>query len=350
VTWPQPALIAFALALAILLLAAWAHLRFWRWRLAAPGREDERLTARTADGWLLCLGRRRPQGPPRSPPVLLVHGLAMNRLALDFGVEPLSLSAHLAAGGLDCFALDLRGHGDSRPGPGAPRRWTLDDYLDLDVPAALDAVAAATGEPRVLWVGHSQGALLGLAAAARYPARIAGVVALAPPIRFGGGGPLLRLLPLLARLRLTRLGARMVAPFAGLWQPGAVGVSIQAAELDRAIFRRLLMNVIEDLPPGVVDQFAAFVKEDRFGSLDGAVDHRAGLAACAAPALFVAAPEDGLATPAVVREAHDRWGGEKALLVLPAGIGHTDMLLGRRAPAALFPAVRAWLLAHTTAR
>ena len=87
--WPLVA----ALVLAVLLLAAWAHLAFWSWKLAAPGLEDERRTARAADGWDLCLGRRWPRGAPRAPPVLLIHGIAMNRLALDFGVERLSLSA-----------------------------------------------------------------------------------------------------------------------------------------------------------------------------------------------------------------------------------------------------------------
>lgn len=330
-----------ALALAV---ATWAHLRFWSWWLAAPGREDERLTAHTSDGWALCLGRRRPRGPGRAPPVLLVHGIAMNRLALDFGVERLSLSAHLAAAGFDCFALDLRGHGGSRPGPGASRRWTLDDYLERDVPAALDAVAAATGERRVLWVGHSQGALLGLAAAVRLPERIAGVVALAPPVRFGPGAAGLAALPVLARLRLARLLARLVAPFVGRWHPRAAALAIQPAEMERPVFRRMMANAIEDLPPGVVAHFEAFVREDRFGSFDGAHDYRAALAGCRAPALFVAAPLDGLAPPEVVRDGYERWGGEKALLLAPAGVGHTDLLLGRRAPTFLFPAVCRWLL------
>jgi pimeloyl-ACP methyl ester carboxylesterase len=340
-------LLVAALVLAALLLAAWAHLRFWQWRLAAPGGEDERLEARTADGWVLCLGRRRPRGPRRSPPVLLVHGIAMNRLALDFGVERLSLSAHLAGAGLDCFALDLRGHGASRPGPGAPRRWTLDDYLRLDLPAAMDAVAAATGEAQVLLVGHSQGALLALVAAGRYPARVAGVVALAPPIRFTPHAAAhLRVLPALAATGLTRVAARMLAPFVGLWHPRAAALTIQPAEMEVPIFRRLMANVIEGLPRGVVAQFEAFVREDRCGSVDGTEDWRAALGTSRAAALFVAAPEDGLATPEIVGEAWRRWGGEKALLVLPAGIGHTDMLLGRRAPLALFPPVRDWLLAR----
>jgi len=339
------------LALAVLLVAGWAHLVFWTWRLAAPGREDERLEARTDDGWILCLGRRRPRGPPRGPPVLLVHGIAMNRLALDFGVERYSLAAHLAGAGLDCFALDLRGHGGSRPGPGTPRRWTLDDYLGRDLPAALDAVAAATGQRRAFLVGHSQGALLSLAAASRWPERVAGVVALAAPVRFTAHAARhLRLLPWLAASGLTRLAARLLAPFVGLWHPPAAALTIQPAEMEGPIFRRLMANVIEDLPPGVVAQFEAFIREGRLGSADGREDWGAGLATSRAPALFVAAPEDGLAPPQVVREACDRWGGEKALLELPPGIGHTDMLLGRRAPTVLFPAVRDWLVARTAPR
>jgi pimeloyl-ACP methyl ester carboxylesterase len=346
VTWPLYTL----LALALLALATWAHLLFWRWRLAAPGQEDERLEAPTADGWRLCLGRRRARDPARAPPVLLVHGIAMNRLALDFGVERHSLSRHLAEAGLDCFALDLRGHGGSRPGPGAPRRWTLDDYLALDVPAALDAVQAATGQPTALWVGHSQGALLGLVAAARYPARIAGVVALAPPVRLSRQVQLLRIMPLLARLRLARLISQLVAPLVGLWHPRHATVSIQPAEMDGPIFRRMMMNAMEDLPPGVVAHFECMLREDRLGSLDGRDDWRAALAACRQPALFVSAPDDGLVPPAVVAEACQRWGGEKTLWSAPPGVGHTDLLLGRRAPEAVFPLVRGWLLSHSAPR
>lgn len=339
----SPLLVA-VLCVALLLVASWAHYAFWCWRLASPGREDERLWVSTADGWTLCLGRRRPRGEPRGVPVLLIHGLAMNRLALDFGEEGRSLAAALAAEGFDCFALDLRGHGASRPGPGAPRRWTLDDYLDKDLPAAMAAVAAATGEQRVALVGHSQGALLALMAAVRAPEAVAGVVAMAPPIRFTAHAAAhLRVVPALAALRVARLAARMVAPFAGLWHPRAARMSIQPAEMEGPIFRRMMANVMEDLPPGVVAQFDAFVREDRCGSADGREDWRNRLWDGRAPALFVAAPEDGIATPEIVREACERWGGEKAFVALPAGIGHADMLLGRRAPTALFPVVVAWM-------
>jgi pimeloyl-ACP methyl ester carboxylesterase len=282
--------------------------------------------------------------------VLLVHGVAMNRQAVDFGVERWSLAAALAQGGLDCFSLDLRGHGDSRRSPpGARHDWTLDDYLALDVPAALEAILRVTGQRRVLWVGHSQGALLGLAAAQRLPDRIAGVVALAPPIRIPMSPVEHRFLPALAGWRLFRPLAELLAPVSGWWQPRRAGLSIQLGNMERPIYRRMMMNAIEELPPGVVRHFVRLAREGRLGSLDGGEDWLEGLASCRQPALFVAAPSDGLALLEAVEEGYARWGGEKALLVAAPEVGHGDLLLGKRAPTELFPAVREWLLRHSPA-
>ena len=216
--------------------------------------------------------------------------------------------------------------------------------------AALEAIEAATGERRVLWVGHSQGALLGLVAAQKYPDRIAGVVALAPPIRLPREPAEDRFMPGLARWRLFRPLAELVAPVAGWWQPRRAGLAIQLGNMERPVYRRLLMNAIEELPPGVVRHFVSLALEGRLGSLDGREDWREGLAGCRQPALFVAAPRDGLALQAGVEEGYARWGGEKALLVAAPEVGHGDLVLGKRAPAELFPAVREWLTARSPLR
>jgi pimeloyl-ACP methyl ester carboxylesterase len=304
-----------------------------------------------ADGWRLTLGRRRARGAARITPVLLVHGIAVNRQALDFGVERWSLAAALSAGGLDCFALDLRGHGGSRRRPpGAEAIWTLDHYLSLDVPAALEAIERVTGERRVFWVGHSQGALLGLAAARRYPDRIAGVVALAPPLRLPLAVFEQRALGRLAGWRLLRPLAALAAPLSGWWQPRRAGLALQLGNMERPVYRRMLMNAIEELPLGVVDHFRLLAREQRIGSYDGSEDWGEGLERCRQPALFVAAPRDGLAPRAGVEEGHARWGGEKSLLVAAPEVGHSDLLLGKRAPTELFPVVRDWLTARTALR
>jgi pimeloyl-ACP methyl ester carboxylesterase len=331
------------LALAAVAVLAVAHVLFWRWKLHAPGHEDELLRAPTRDGWSLALARVRPRGGPRRPPVLLVHGIAMNRQAFDFGVEHYSIAAHLAAAGFDCFALDLRGHGDSRRGPTC--RWTLDTYLEQDLPAAFDRIREATGEEQVLYVGHSQGALLGMAACAVHPGRIRALVSLAGPAHFDAQ-PRLRALVALGRLgfgRHLRALARAVAPFSGWWHPALLELSINMRNVERPIYRRLLANAIEDLQPGVVAQFAACIRDDTFRSCDGAVDYRALFPACTQPALFIAGEKDGLAPPPVVESAVRRWGGPKRYWSSGRDYGHADVLLGRNAPEVVYPAIREFL-------
>ncbi len=340
---------------ALLALATWAHYLFWTRRYFVPTGEDELVHAETADGWRLALGRRRPRGPPRGPPVLLVPGIASNRASLDFGLERWSLSAYLSAAGLDCFALDLRGHGASRRvRRGAPRDWTFDDYLRLDVPAALDAIRAVTGEARVLWVGHSQGGLLGMAACAAYPERIAALVAIGSPVFFGQQGPLRQVarFAFLLTLHLNRFLARSLAPFTGYWHPPVSEIAINTRNVTRPVYRRVLASVVENVPSGVLRQFARWIATDTFGSLDGKVDYRAGLARCTQPALFVAAEADQIAPPEVVERAARAWGGESAVLRVGAAgaarcdYGHSDLLFGPHAPEDVFVPVRDWLVAN----
>jgi pimeloyl-ACP methyl ester carboxylesterase len=110
------------------------------------------------------------------------------------------------------------------------------------------------------------------------------------------------------------------------------------------VYRRLLANAIEDLQPGVLDQFETFVREDSFRSMDGKVDYRARLRGCAQPALFVSAEKDGLAPPPVVEAAFRGWGGPKRYRSFEREYGHTDLILGRNAPEVVFPVLREFLL------
>jgi len=332
-----------ALAVAALLLAATAaHHLFWRWRLQLPPGEDERIEAATADGWRLALARRRPRGAARRLPVLLVHGLAVNGRFLDFGGRH-SLSAFLAAAGFDCFAVDLRGHGGSRRGPA--RDWCFDDYLRQDLPAALEAVRRATGAPRVLLLGHSQGALLSLLTAAQRPAEVAGVVALAGPVRLRPGLHT----GVFALRSWARFLACMVAPFTGYLHLRAAQASINTRNVERPVLQRFLCTAVENVSRGVAAQFRGWMRSGHFASQDGAVDYRGLLPGARAPALFVAGQSDGLSPPEAVQAGHDLWGGPRAWLLASAAegfaadYGHGDLVFGRRAPDEIYPRLREWM-------
>lgn len=92
-------------------------------------------------------------------PLLFLHSLGGRREFWDAVIAALPPDVR-------AIAPDLRGHGQARSAQHAS--FHLDDFAD----DALAAAAAATTTP-VVMVGHSFGALVALAAAARAPGRIA---------------------------------------------------------------------------------------------------------------------------------------------------------------------------------
>lgn len=348
-------LLVLSLALVLLGLATWAHYLFWSRKLFVPTTEDELIHVDTSDGWRLALGRRHGKGVRAGlfPPVLLVHGVSANRGFLDLGIERWSLSAYLAEAGFECFALDLRGHGGSRPiRRDAPRAWSFDDYVRRDLVPVLDEIGRITGQEKVIFVGHSQGGMLGMAACALHPGRVAMLVAIGTPAWF----PEVRRIPLLVRTgiwiatRVNRFLARCVAPFVGVWRPRSMQIAIDTRNVSRPVLRALLSSVVDQISPGEVRQFAHWVKTGTFTSMDGAVDYRAGLEGCEQPALFIAGEGDLLAPPSVVERATMVWGGESKMVRIAKATGaswdygHSDLVLGKAAPEEVFPRVRDWLL------
>jgi len=124
----------------------------------------ERLTATTADGVRLALRRFPAAGSGRAV-LLCTH--AMMASGGYFHRDGRSFAAHLAAAGVEVHVLDWRGHGDSvPPSPRDRVGWCFDDYVELDLPAAIGATCAAAGiaPGELVYLGHSLGGLVGLAA------------------------------------------------------------------------------------------------------------------------------------------------------------------------------------------
>ena len=115
----------------------------------------------------------------------------------------------------------------------------------------------------------------------------------------------------------------------------------------------MLANVVEDVPPQVMRQFLDWMRRDRFASLDGLTDYRAGLSGARQPALFVSGALDLLAPPAAVRAGCELWAGEKEYWNagresgLSVDYGHSDLIFGRHAPDEIYPRIVDWLQAQS---
>jgi pimeloyl-ACP methyl ester carboxylesterase len=295
-------------------------------------------------------------GPGTKAPVLLVHGFGQNRYAWHLPAR--SFSNHLAHAGFDVFNLDLRGHGRSRH-LGSHRCRGVDDYVQEDLPAAVEEVQALSGGRPVWLVGHSLGGLVACAAAPQLAGAVAGIVSIGSPYHFSRGSfalgaltlffralaaapplsnaPSLPLAPVGRAMRLLRGFAESPLyplPLRG-WHAGSLEPHVFEQHV-RLAFDRVALAEINDL-------FAwgrSWEDERRFGGRQA--DYVERFEAMDVPLLVVAGSNDDLAPPASVRPGFLRSRArDKTYRVLP--LGHIDLLVGRDAPHLTWSLVDEWL-------
>lgn len=128
---------------------------------------DDRL--QLADGATLAYSVVRARVPASRAAIVLLHGLASNRTRWAEFVETTSLTTHY-----EVMRVDLRGHGESIfSGKLTLERW-CDDLAEL---------LTARNDPRAILIGHSLGAQVALAFAARHPERCAALALIDPVFR-----------------------------------------------------------------------------------------------------------------------------------------------------------------------
>jgi pimeloyl-ACP methyl ester carboxylesterase len=301
----------------------------------------------------LVLTRTALRGGARLPPVLLVHGFAQNRYTWHTSIR--SLSAALAAAGFEAWNLELRGHGLSR-GEGQEGATVFADYI-ADLHAAIDALP-----DRPFLIGHSLGGAAAYAAAALRPGRVRGVIGLAAVYGFGNGNPLIRFAcrvsqraasaPALSRVQVkSRLLGQIIGraldltdiagytlPLSGWW-PGSVEPALLQERLEEG-FDWTSVKVWQEMA--------------RWGA-QGAFDHDREWRAAEVPVLVVLGDKDHLLPVEDGRLAFDRARGpDKELLLLDPWTtghhwGHLDIVLGKAAPAEVWPRLIAWMEARAGA-
>jgi alpha-beta hydrolase superfamily lysophospholipase len=306
-------------------------------------------------------------GPTRTlAPVILLHGYGQNRYA--WHLPSRSLFNYLARSGYDVFNLELRGHGRSRHlGAHPPKR--VSDFVEHDVPAAIDEVQRLSGGRPVFLVGHSLGGLISYASAAKLRERIAGVVTLGSPYQFTRGSLTLTALSTMLSALDRRVSLSSLPPSL------AAGVELRVLSEAMRLFRVFIESPIFPLPirgfapkslePNILSQHMALAMDTgsvavlRSMFLDAAERRRGGkclgdlteyaeaFEGLATPLLVIAGTKDDLAPPESVEPAFLRSRSpDKTYRAFPRG--HIDLLAGRDAPQTIWPLIQSWL--HTRVR
>lgn len=297
---------------------------------------------------LFAVRSRRPSGATRAP-VILIHGFAQNRYSWHTNVR--SISAYLANEGWDVWNLELRGHGRSRTGTDG-RAQQYSDYI-----ADIVRFAQHLPEP-AFWVGHSLGASVAYAGAAKQIASATprGVIGIGGVYQFAQQG---HLLPAICKIAhhlpksrwtesiqintrisgaiLTRFfplldAAAYWSPISGWW-PGSVEPALTVERMSLG-FDWIPVRIWHEMAEwGFANQVpwdAAWRQTD-------------------VPLFVVLGDKDSMQFPEDGRTAFDRSNSaDKTLRIFNLADdgfhwGHLDLVLGKHAPAHVWPAIHAWM-------
>ncbi len=237
--------------------------------------------------------------------------------------------AFLAEAGLQAFSFDYRGVGESRPADLRGHPGRLQDWADLDLPAAARELRARAPDAPLLWLGHSVGGQL-----------------------FG-----------LVHRHLDVRAALFVASHSVYWRgfptlPGRIGVGALyhgVIPLLTRTFGWLPMSTFgqgEDIPAGVARQWAAWGRDPHyvlgFARRERGMDHFD----YAGPMRFYAVEDDRYAPPRTVEALHGFYPHARKELVLLRARDLGVRKLGHFGPfrrnhaSTLWPGLRDWLLAR----
>ena len=234
--------------------------------------------------------------------------------------------------------------------------WSFDEYAERDLPAAAACIARATGRSRLHQVGFSTGALACMAwlSDPHRDVEVASLVSIGGATSFKRtarsiSGRLVRNLRWLRHRWLMRV----VAPISGYWHPSPLQIIHNPENTDGVVQRRAMVNMIANFSRNELLQYSDWIMNDVFRSIDQRRDYRAELSRITTPALLLAGPRDMLATPDAVKATFEALGStDKQFMIcsraqgLSVNYGHFDLVIGREAPAEIFPLVARWLDAH----
>jgi len=151
-------------------------------------------TTTTSDGFILSVYRIPYSAASNStgnkPAVFLQHGLLDCAAAWVVNSPSESLGYILADHGFDVYLGNIRGNtyssNNTQYSPSDPAYWDLIDFdnmIAIDLPAQIDLALAISGQKNLVYIGHSQGTLMGFGGFSSQPqtaAKVSIFIAMAP--------------------------------------------------------------------------------------------------------------------------------------------------------------------------
>lgn len=340
----------------------WAF--FCRSFYGRESREDEVHFMTTSDGWRIALARYHRLGDRCARyPVVLCHGLGSSRFGFDLDGAP-SLAMHLAHAGFDVWSLELRGHGRSeRPRVFSQRRfeWSFDDYLHIDLPAAINKVKATTGAEQLHMIGHSMGGMLLLCHSGQSGADIRSLVTMGASLDLTDTGSdfarFLKFKSFAQLLPAIPLGllSFIVSPLMGRVRNRLEEFLLWFSNVEPMVTRCLYANTFCAVPLPVLLQLSTAFEAGGLRKCDSEVRYLDLTSRSPVPTLLLVGDRDRQCPPAACARIYEQLSQhfdahQMVTFGKNAGqadhYGHFDLLLGKRAVDEVFPVIEEWLVQH----
>ncbi|GGG42108.1 class III poly(R)-hydroxyalkanoic acid synthase subunit PhaC [Hymenobacter glacieicola] len=283
-------------------------------------------------------------------PILIVYALVNRHNMMDLQ-DDRSFIRNLQAAGLDLYLIDW-----GYPTP-EDRYFTMDEYINGYLDAAVDVIRARTGQPAITLMGICQGGTFSVVYSALHPHKVKNLVTLVTPIDFATPRDLLskwaQHLDVDALVdnqgnvpgELLNAGFALLKPLLKTTKYVSI---LNAVDKPEQLLNFLRMeHWIADSPNQAGECFRQFVKElyqqNRLvkGTLElGGRPVR--LAAITMPLLNIYAQEDHLVPPEASIPLNDLVGSTDKSLTPFAG-GHIGVFVGSRSQKELAPGIAHWL-------
>jgi predicted alpha/beta hydrolase len=271
---------------------------------------------RTEDDAELVVEQREPRGRARAV-VLLSHAMMASRRSLD-RPRGQGLASTLVDAGFRVLLADLRGHGDARTAKTTRDGWTYDDLVRYDAPALARHARARAEGMKVIAVGHSL---------------------------FGHVSLCARGLGLMDVDAIAVLGANTWERDA---EPSRLRRALKRASMTTVhgitrVFGRLPVRALglgsDDEPEAYFRQFARWMRDGRYDSMDRRDDYARAVAAVDVPVLAIGSEGDRVLAPVHHVEAFVRRIRDHRVVILRGEGAPSHMELGCALPG--LPAWRA---------